>query len=457
MPTSKNKLNLQRLLDLTDPVEWLRTKTGFKPFPYQIQILQDAHLKRRVIRKARQIGITTTIAHEVVWKALTKPNGLILIVSPSQSQSNVVMNKIQAILATNRELSKEIRRKRINEVKFRNGSTILSLPNNPDRLRGFSATDIYLDEAAHFLNDEPVMRALQPMLIATKGTFTIISTPFGKRGLFWNQYNNTKTLQNTRSDCKSYDLHPSTICPLITLKEMERDRLSLTDLEYKQEYLGEFIEEADVYFPIDLIIPCVDQKLELLQAGEPNQKYYGGVDFAKQQDETVVTLLDRGNDGTLRIRHISAWAHMDYAEQIIRIGELAKKFNIVSLTADETGVGAPIIDNLRHLIPTARGLTFTVNTKFNLASTLRTLLENKELKLPNNQKLIHQLNNIEYSVSNVGHLLFQSSDKQHTHDDYAWSLALACLASYRNPDGLYTLAGAKRQDGFTGRPSLSRY
>jgi hypothetical protein len=76
--------------------------------------------------------------------------------------------------------------------------------------KGFSATDIYLDEAAHFLNDAPVMAAIKPMLIATKGTFTIASTPFGKRGLSWEQYNIAVNEQSSRPDVKAYDIFPST-------------------------------------------------------------------------------------------------------------------------------------------------------------------------------------------------------------------------------------------------------
>jgi phage FluMu gp28-like protein len=183
-----SKFDWNSLLQFFDPVVWLEAYTGFKAFPHQAQLIQDYMCRLRVVRKARQIGMTTTIAYEAVWKAFTRPGRLILIVSPSGRQSDKPMRIIQGIVDNNRELARHVTKKNNHELSLDNGSSILALPNNPDRLRNYSADDIYLDEAAHFLNDEPVMAAIRPMLVAKAGSFTVISTPFGKRGLFWDQY-----------------------------------------------------------------------------------------------------------------------------------------------------------------------------------------------------------------------------------------------------------------------------
>lgn len=76
------------------------------------------------------------------------------------------------------------------------------------------------------MNDGPVMAAIKPMLIASKGTFTVVSTPFGKRGLFWEQYKQALDQRGIRSDVKAYDLYPSTISLLITEEDMERERFN---------------------------------------------------------------------------------------------------------------------------------------------------------------------------------------------------------------------------------------
>lgn len=339
------------------------------------------------------------------------------------------MDRIQSTVQNNQDLERRIVRKNRSRLELDNRSIILSLPNNPDRLRGFSATEIYLDEAAHFLNDEPVMATIKPMLIATKGTFTVVSTPFGKRGLFWEQYKLASNEQGRRGDVKAYDLYPSTISPLISKEELERERLNMTDLEYRQEYLGEFIEGADAYYPLDLIQPCVDPALEMLDQGEEGKRYIMGVGFGKQRDETVVILMERTPDRTLVVRHISHYSQMDYSEQIGRIKELASRFRIERAAADQTGVGEAVIEDLKRAVPNARGITFSVKTKTDMAAGLRILFEKRQIRIPNDRKLIMQINSVRYQVSKTGNILFASPEKEHLHDDYLWALALACYAA----------------------------
>jgi phage FluMu gp28-like protein len=442
---------LKRVLDRVDPVKWLQEYTGFKPFSYEEQILRDHALRLRVIRKSRQIGITTTISHEALWKAFTTGKRLILIVSPSLRQSKKPMDIIQAASTVSPKVNDHVIRKSRTEIAFDNDSQIISLPNNPDRLRTFSANDIYLDEAAHFLNDEPVMRALQPMLTATKGTFTIISTPFGKRGLFWERYNHAVNAQGIDPEAKAYDLFPSSISPLIGLDGLEREHTSgaYTELEFRQEFLGEFLEEVDVYYPMALITPCVDVNLQLLERGELGKSYIYGIDFAKKRDETVVVILERIRDPKYSVyhflvRHIVAWAKMDYSDQIGRIGQLRQKFPPKAAAADQTGVGEGLIEDLKRVLPPAEGIIFNVATKIDMAAGLRALMEATKLSkqdnqprntitLPNDKKLIMQINALRYEVSKVGNILFKAESEEGDHDDYLWALALAAYAGREEP------------------------
>jgi len=406
----------------------LKNNTIFEPFKYEAELLNDSEKKLRVIRKSRQVGITTTIAHEVVWKGILFSNKLILIISPSDRQSQIVMTKIHAIIDSNEELKKEIIKRNLSEIIFSNNSKIFSLPNNPDRFRGFAATDIYLDEAAHFLNDEPVWAVIKPMLIATKGTLTIISTPFGKRGLFFEQYQYAVNQKGLDPEVKFYDFFPSTISPLINDVDLEKEKKNMTDLEFQQEYLGEFVEAVDTYIPMELIEPCVDPSLELMEEGEEGTRYFVGIDFAKQRDESVVYFIERRDD-VLVTRHIQAWTKMNYSEQIGRLRELTKKFLIAGGCADQTGVGEAVIEDVQAIIPNIEGINFTIQTKVDLAGHLRTLFEQKRIRIPNDRKLITQINSLYYEVSKAGNVLFKSPEKATLHDDYLWALALACYSA----------------------------
>jgi len=438
---SASELQLwKRVLDIADPVRWLAENTQFHAWPHQQMFLQDAHTRTRVVCKSRKVGMTTTIAHEALWKAITNPARRILIISPGLRQSRIPMDKIHHITKL-QNLAAKVAEKSRDTIQFTNASTITALPNNPDRVRGYDATDIYLDEAAHFLNDRPVMRALEPMLISRKGTLTLVSTPFGKRGLFWNRYQTAKLRQDP--DLKAYDFKPSTLNPLITQAELEREHEDYTETEFRQEYLGEFIEEVDTCFPLDLITPCVDNNLQPLTKGEPAKKYFMGIDLAKQRDETVVTILEKHPEtNNLTIRHISAWTKMNYTEQTARIQQLATLFPIENSAVDQTGVGEAVVENLKAALPYIQGVTFTQQVKVQLIDSTRILLEQKKLTLPNNPKLITQLNSLRYTFTHIGNKVFHTPETNQPHDDYVWSLTLAIHAALK-PRPTLMILGAK--------------
>lgn len=385
--------------------------------------------------------MTTVIALEALWKATNLPRRMILIVSPGMRQSRIPMDRIHSFVDQNSTINSLVVGTTRDSLQFRNGSTIVALPNNPARIRGYSATDIYLDEAAHFLNDEQVMQVLRPMLASKEGTFTVVSTPFGKRGLFWKLYE--AAIQRNDPNAKAYEFHPSTLNPKISKQYLALEHSNLTELQFEQEYEGKFIEEVDVCLPLELIAACVNNELEMLDKGEQGKKYYVGIDLAKQQDETVVIVLEKNKeDNMLIMRHVSAWSKMNYTEQIARIKRLSELFEIEYSAVDQTGVGEAVLENLRETLPYAEGVTFTRDSKLQLIESLRLTLEKKKLILPNDSKLIMQMNSLRYTFSKSGNLLYRAPESETMHDDYLWALALAVYAAQKRRPTI-NVVGAK--------------
>ena len=52
---------------------WSFAHTGFRAWKHEAELLRNFSTRVRVVRKARQVGITTTIAQEAIWKAFTRP------------------------------------------------------------------------------------------------------------------------------------------------------------------------------------------------------------------------------------------------------------------------------------------------------------------------------------------------------------------------------------------------
>jgi phage FluMu gp28-like protein len=435
-------------LELIDPIHWLEKNTGWRAFEYEAGILRNHRIRTRIIRKSRQIGITTTISKEAVWKALTTSNRLILIVSPSGRQSYHPMTMIHATVDSAPALYEHLGEfKSRSEITFDNGSRILALPNSPGKIRTYAANDVYLDEAAHFENDREILAVIGPMLTATHGSLTIISTPFGKRGMFWEQYNHLCELEPVDSTVKVFNLFPSSISPLIGVEGLERERNSglYTELEFRQEFLGEFLEEVDVYLPLDLIMACVNSELTHLTESQPQKRFYWGVDWAKKRDETAVVILEKQKqqDGSTKLvaRLWFTWARMDYSDQIGRLGQLKNHLPCAKGVFDQSGVGEPVMEDVKRIIPNAEGIIFSDTTKLDMLGRLRVWMEStqrkkqnpsevlNELEIPNDKKLIMQLNSITYEVSKTGRILFREEQEEKIRSDLAWALAMAVAAA----------------------------
>lgn len=101
----------------------------------------------------------------------------------------------QALLMTE-EFTGKVSNKALS-MDFPNGSRITSLPCNPDGIVGFSAiTLLILDEAARV--SEAAFNVASPFLAATEsqhgrpGRKIVASTPYGKRGWFWESWDRTE-------------------------------------------------------------------------------------------------------------------------------------------------------------------------------------------------------------------------------------------------------------------------
>jgi hypothetical protein len=105
------------------------------------------------------------------------------VVSPSARQSGEFVRKAAAFM---RRLGVKPKGDGDNEVSlaFPNRSRIVGLPGSEATVRGFSAVSLLLvDEAARVSDD--LYLALRPMLAVSDGTVWLMSTPYGKRGFFW--------------------------------------------------------------------------------------------------------------------------------------------------------------------------------------------------------------------------------------------------------------------------------
>jgi Terminase large subunit, T4likevirus-type, N-terminal len=164
-----------------DPVQ-LAIDAGIEPDPWQAKLLRERP-RRCLMLCARQTGKTEAAFHLGLWTCLYEPGSLVLIVSPSQRQSQEVFRRLMLAHAKLQGVP-ELQQESALRAQFANGSRVLALPGSEKTTRGYAATNmVILDEAARV--DDELLAALRPTMATVDGSLIALSTPFGKRGWFY--------------------------------------------------------------------------------------------------------------------------------------------------------------------------------------------------------------------------------------------------------------------------------
>jgi hypothetical protein len=150
--------------DIQGAVEFARTRLQFEPDDRQKEVL----------------------ASTAVHRAYTRPGSLVVLASPSERQSGEWMLKAEQLLKMLGIKAKGDGVNRLSPV-FPNGSQIVRLPGTDDRIRGLSRVSLLLIDEAGRVTEE-LYKSPMPMLAVGNGDISLLSTPCGKRGFFYENW-----------------------------------------------------------------------------------------------------------------------------------------------------------------------------------------------------------------------------------------------------------------------------
>lgn len=230
-------------------VEFARSKLGFEPDQRQTALLRSG-VKRGMVKCTRQWGKSTVAAVMAVHRAYFRPKSVVVVACPSEKQSAELVWKARDFM---RKLGIQRRGDGSNRIslRFPNGSRIIGLPGKEATLRGFSAVSLLIiDEASRV--DDAVYKALRPMLAVGDGDLWLLSTPFGKRGFFYENW------VGGGEDWVRTEVR-ATECGRIAEGFLEEERRQLGEVWFRQEYLCEFVDWGSEVFGRDLVMGAVDE------------------------------------------------------------------------------------------------------------------------------------------------------------------------------------------------------
>jgi hypothetical protein len=244
----------RQLAHSLDPVLFAKEALGFEADQWQQSLLRTEE-PRVILNCSRQSGKSTACAIKGLHRAIFSPGALILLISPSLRQSKELFGKVTNSLKSLQPVQVLDEDNRLS-CTLESGSRICSLPGDPKTIRGYSAPSLILADEAAFTVDE-LFTALRPMLAVSRGQLILMSTPFGRRGVFFDTW-------QSGGDAWQRISVPATDCPRISAEFLKQERESMSEWRFRQEYMCEFVETVDQIFSYDVIRAAFDPAVKPL-------------------------------------------------------------------------------------------------------------------------------------------------------------------------------------------------
>lgn len=181
-----------------------------------------------------------TLAH-----CLTHRDALAMVFTPTLRQS---MEYVRHVRLFDRAAGQPVKVERSagTILEWANGSRLMALPDRQQGVVGFTPTKIVIDEASRV--SDVLYLSLRPMLALGRAELELLSTPFGKRGFFFDIVNTPARAARFRQ----WQV-PASRCPRISREFLAEEMVELGERWYRQEYDLAFNDSVDSVFTASVI------------------------------------------------------------------------------------------------------------------------------------------------------------------------------------------------------------
>jgi len=299
------------------------------------------------ICSGRQVGKSQIIAIKTAEFIANNPKKTVLIISVTEDQAERMLTKIMIYLHDNYRnlIAKGKDRPTKHKVKLTNKAEAITkaVGQYATGVRGMTVDIVVPDECAYL--PEAIWSSITPMLLTTGGKMWLLSTPNAKQGYFYEAYT------DPRMGFKTFHVNSEEVAearpePMRTMMReyLAREKERMTDLNYAQQYLAQFLEELGQLFSDSLIKET--QVLQRIPTPSVSGEYYLGVDVARMGgDETTFEILEKIREVFFHRENI-VHTYTLTTETIDKILALDKEYNFKNIYIDDGGLGVAVFDQL---------------------------------------------------------------------------------------------------------------
>ncbi len=441
--TEKQNETADLLRAKKDMTFFMNTYLRFSPRVDQAPIitaLQEG-ARRILINKGRRWGgskITSAIAITLCSQIPGLKCG---VFSPGWDETEVWMDHFNALIETSNIRASLIKDDKMFK-KFSNGSLVrgrvLSRTAQGKRGRGYDL--VIFTEAAFIADDE--MHIVRLSKLDNPNAIEILESSPNGLNHFYKAHED--------KDFISFD-RPTHMNPLVSPKELAKERSMMTELQARQELDAEFIDDSTAPFPQALIdMATKTSKIERYwtHCEDRTGVYVAGLDLGRKRDKSQLYVWKIEKDGNLQgvMRHQFDYNPEDprfWTKVIDHTEYMAKDFRFTNLAVDCTGLGDKVVIDMQnqfaeHKIYTrVEGFNFTYASKNKwegLINQFSLFFERYKLHFPFDLEFVKQLKSIRFSSEKR---LFEAIGKS---PDIVMAAALGVMCAPKHSGMFYSKA-----------------
>lgn len=428
---------------------------------------------------SRQSGKTETVADTIIVAMVMMPrlakiypdllgqfkDGLwVGAFAPTDGQADIIYGRIISKLSSDRgteflqdpEIADKLVKvpnSKVLTYRLKNCGSLISkqTAHSSAKIEGRTYHVVLIDECQD-AEESVVKKSISPMCAAVNGTKVYIGTPGYHKGVFYKQIQINKrsgTQRGKKQDHYQADYREVMKWNKLYAKYVQGEMLSLGEEsnEFKMAYKLVWMLDKGMFTTSDVLDLFEDNSMDIVPAWNRSPVVVG-IDPARKTDSTIVTVVwvdwDHPDEMGFYDHRILAWLDLegqDWEVQYARIAEFLSNYWVFAIGVDEGGVGDVVISRLRKIFPgidiVPMGSSrpeqskrwkhllqlFEKNyTRFGFPSGSKT----KRLKVW--KRFRQQFEDLELHYEGP-HVIARAPDETGAHDDYADSLAIACMLS----------------------------
>ncbi len=422
----------------------------FKLFPFQEDVVKDFRDYRyNVILKARQLGISTTVAGYITWLMLFHRNKNVVVMATKLNTAANLVKKVKLAMKSIPEwmMIAKINVDNRNSFELSNGSHVKAISTSGDAGRSEALSLLVVDEAAFVENMEELWAGLLPTL-STGGNCIIASTPRGVGNMFHKLYSEAEQEINDFNPIKlPWDVHPER-----DQDWFEKESRNMAPREVAQELQCSFNMSGDTLLSgkdLKRLTEVIkdpeyktgfDRNLWIWERYEPKNKYFLVADVARGDGGDNSTFHIINSDTMEIVAEYCGKLPIDMFAPLIF--ESSMEYGGCLTVVENNSIGLSVLDKLREMNhpnlyysrkvshehveaslaeyqkSVTAGFSTTVKTRPLIIAKLEELIRNRVLKI-NSVRLLNELKTF---VWNNG----RAEAMRGYNDDLVMAVAIAC-------------------------------